>query len=61
MSSTEPIVLLLEFERTGEQIAGRVCAAAGPPMPFAGWLGLAAAIEQATAAGPIEKMRDDPS
>lgn len=62
MADPAPTVLTLEIDdHDAEHITGTLTPAAGPPLPFTGWLGLAAAIERATATGSTEKMRDDPS
>jgi hypothetical protein len=49
VATPAPIHVRLEIERDGERIAGRLSTAEGLTVPFIGWLGLAAALEQATA------------
>jgi hypothetical protein len=58
MADDAPLVLRLELDDAGEAIRGRVSTESGWAMPFAGWLGLAVAIERATSAG---NMGDEPS
>lgn len=41
------VTLLLELDRSGEQISGSVGAADGPRQDFHGWLELSALLEQA--------------
>lgn len=57
MTPDVPLILRLELDGWGEAIRGRLTADSDWTMAFVGWLGLAAAIEQATA----QKMRDEPS
>ena len=47
MAADASIVLRLELAGTPESIHGRLSTGSDWSMPFAGWLGLAAAIEQA--------------
>jgi len=49
MSPPEKIVLRLEIDREDERIAGRLSTPSGAAVAFVGWIGLAAAIEQAMA------------
>jgi hypothetical protein len=52
-----PLVLRLELDGCGDALRGRLATDSGWTMSFVGWVGLAAAIEQAVA----EKMRGHPS
>lgn len=56
------IILELELDGPGDAICGRLSHGSGWDMPFVGWLGLAAAIEQAMTAGldTARKMGGDP-
>ena len=50
MTPPTPARLVVELEHDGDGIAGRVRDATGATLDFAGWMGLAAAIEQLAAA-----------
>jgi hypothetical protein len=45
------MILRLELEPDAEPIAGRLSGESGPAVAFIGWVGLAAAIEQALGLG----------
>ena len=46
MTPPTPMRLVVELDHDGEGIAGQVRDPTGSSVPFSGWLGLAAAIEQ---------------
>jgi hypothetical protein len=49
MTSQNLLRLLLELDRGGEPISGRLCGERGCVRAFSGWLGLFAALEDAAA------------
>ena len=59
MKSTAPIVLTLGIEPGSDPIEGRITDAAGRAHEFAGWMGLASAIDAvlSTATNPPQEER----
>lgn len=55
MTPPSPQRLLVELDHDGEGIAGRVVGPTGSSLAFAGWVGLAAAIDRLALGVPPEK------
>jgi hypothetical protein len=60
MTSTSRLRLVLEFDLEAEPIAGQLEPPAGAPLPFAGWTGLARALEDVIEREPNLEGRDQP-
>lgn len=43
--SAQSLHIAIDVVVTGDQICGQVCDSVGQPKPFAGWLGLIAALD----------------
>jgi hypothetical protein len=58
MTSTAPIVLTLGIEPGSDPIKGRIADEAGRSQEFAGWMGLARAIDEVLANAPQLPQED---